>query len=51
MSHGLETGVDADGTDTGRVVLRRYSNGQEKRNEHVDEGHAEESQDLSLIHI
>ena len=50
MSHGLETGVDADGTDTGRrigrrVVLRRCSNGQEKRNEHVDEGHAEESQD------
>ena len=50
MSHGLDTGVDADGTDTGRrigrrVVLRRCSNGQEKRNEHVDEGHAEESQD------
>ena len=42
--------MDADGTDTGRrigrrVVLRRCSNGQEKRNEHVDEGHAEESQD------
>ena len=52
--YGLETGVDADGTDTGRrigrrVVLRRCSNGQEKRNEHVDEGHAEESQDRQAM--